>query len=309
MGVMHFDFMSDKLGYQTNIYVTLPECMERGEAPKGILYLLHGGGGNGLDWIRNTAIERYAQPYELAVIMPEVDGSCFYADMKHGYPYFQYLTREVPAAMEGMLPLLRGVEKRYVAGLSMGGYGAFKWAFNEPEYFMAAANLSGVSFVVDLMADDSHGLNGKESLIECNWGSLEELKGSEWEEAAKRNVAFFTVGAKLMDDSVAVTEDVKQVVQKWSGIVGNAQMPLKSYLKNARLSLGGDNKLMMVVEDGLPYDYLKQEGCKEQVERLIEDYIGKSVEITLQAMDGGKQFENSYIDLAKIINIEIEEED
>ena len=107
----------------------------------------------------------------------------------------------------------------------------------------------------------------------------------------------------------AIPEDVKQIVQKWSGIVGNAQMPLKSYLKNARLSLGGDNKLMMVVEDGLPYDYLKQEGCKEQVERLIEDYIGKSVEITLQAMDGGKQFENSYIDLAKIINIEIEEED
>ena len=107
----------------------------------------------------------------------------------------------------------------------------------------------------------------------------------------------------------AIPEDVKQIVQKWSGIVGNAQMPLKSYLKNARLSLGGDNKLMMVVEDGLPYDYLKQEGCKEQVERLIEDYIGKSVEITLQAMDGGKQFESSYIDLAKIINIEIEEED
>ena len=103
MGVMHFDFMSDKLGYQTNIYVTLPECMEKGQVPKGILYLLHGGGGNGLDWMRNTAIERYAQPYDLVVIMPEVDGSCFYADMVHGYPYFQYLTEEVPAAMEGML--------------------------------------------------------------------------------------------------------------------------------------------------------------------------------------------------------------
>ncbi len=179
MGVLHFDFMSDKLGYQTNIYVTLPDCVEKGQAPKGILYLLHGGGGNGLDWMRNTAIERYAQPYDLVVIMPEVDGSCFYADMKYGYPYFQYLTEEVPAAMEGMLPLLRGVEKRYVAGLSMGGYGAFKWAFNKPEYFTAAANLSGVSFVVDLMADTSHGLNGKDTIIECNWGSLEELKGSD----------------------------------------------------------------------------------------------------------------------------------
>lgn len=107
----------------------------------------------------------------------------------------------------------------------------------------------------------------------------------------------------------AIPEDVKQVVQKWAGIVGNAGSPLKIYLKNARLSLGGDNKLMMVVEDGVHYDYLKQEGCKEQVERLIEDYIGKSVEINLQPLDAGRQFETSYIDLTKIINIEIEEED
>jgi len=178
MGVLHFDFMSDKLVYQTNIYVTIPECMERGEQPRGILYLLHGGAGNGLDWMRNTAIERHAQPYDLAVIMPEVDGSCFYADMKHGYPYFQYLTEEIPAAMEAMLPLLKGVEKRYVAGFSMGGYGAFKWAFNKPDYFTAAANLSGVSFIVDLMEDRGHGLGNKQGIIECNWGSLDELRGS-----------------------------------------------------------------------------------------------------------------------------------
>ena len=107
----------------------------------------------------------------------------------------------------------------------------------------------------------------------------------------------------------AVPEDVKQVVQKWSGIIGNAQMPLKLYLKNVRLSLGGDNKLMLVAEDGVHYDYLRQEGCKEQIERLIEDYIGKNVEINIQSIETGKQFENSYIDLSKIINIEIEEED
>ena len=107
----------------------------------------------------------------------------------------------------------------------------------------------------------------------------------------------------------AIPEDVRQVVQKWPGIVGNAQMPLKLYLKSAKLSLGGDNKLMMVVEDGIHYDYLKQEGCKENIEKLITNYIGKNVEVTIQALDGGKQFENSYIDLSKIINIEIEEED
>lgn len=40
----------------------------------------------------------------------------------------------------------------------------------------------------------------------------EELKGSEWERAAKRNVAFFTIGAKLVDDKVTVSEDVQDIV-------------------------------------------------------------------------------------------------
>ena len=107
----------------------------------------------------------------------------------------------------------------------------------------------------------------------------------------------------------AVPEDIRQVVKKWAGIVGNAQMPLKLYLKNAKLSMGADNRLMVVVEDGIPYEYLKQEGCQEQVERLIEDYMGKSVEINIQSLEVGRSFESSYIDLTKIINIEIEEED
>ena len=107
----------------------------------------------------------------------------------------------------------------------------------------------------------------------------------------------------------AIPEDVKLVVQKWAGIIGNAEMPLKLHLKSAKLSLGGDNKLLMVVEDGIHSDYLKQDGCKEQIERLIEDYIGKSVEVTIQVLDSGRQFENSYVDLSKVINIEIEEED
>ena len=59
-------------------------------------------------------------------------------------------------------------------------------------------------------------------MLETSIFQYEELKGSEWEEAAKRNVAFFTVGAKLMDDSVAVTEDVKQVVETELDRIWNA---------------------------------------------------------------------------------------
>lgn len=194
MSVMHFDFMSGVLGYQTNIYVILPDCMQQGEQPQGVLYLLHGGGGNGLDWLRNTNIERYVQPYKMAVIMPETDGNCFYADQKYGYAYFQYLTEEVPGAMEAMLPGLQGV-KRYVAGLSMGGYGAFKWAFQKPDFFVAAANLSGISSIVDLFSKNENPLPGVDRVIACNWGSIKELEGSssdskQWiREAAEQGIA------------------------------------------------------------------------------------------------------------------------
>ncbi|MBQ7944143.1 MAG: DNA polymerase III subunit gamma/tau [Lachnospiraceae bacterium] len=109
----------------------------------------------------------------------------------------------------------------------------------------------------------------------------------------------------------AIPEDVKEIVNSWSSIVGQSTAPLKVYLKNARLSLGGDNKLMIVVEDGLPYDYLMQQDNQKRVEDMISNLIQKEVSVTIQKMDQGRRFEDSYVDLAKVINmdIEIEEEE
>ncbi|MBO5145283.1 MAG: DUF3160 domain-containing protein [Lachnospiraceae bacterium] len=50
-----------------------------------------------------------------------------------------------------------------------------------------------------------------------------QLKGSEWESAAKRNVAFFTIGAKLLDDTAAVSEDVKEIVETELERINNAK--------------------------------------------------------------------------------------
>ena len=182
MGMLHFDYLSQILGYHTNIYFILPSCTHDGKAPAATLYLLHGGGGNGMDWIRYASIERYADKHNIAVVMPEVDGSCFYSDMKFGYDYFTYLTKEVVAVAEGLLPVNKEPEKRLVAGLSMGGYGAFKWAFCHPESFFAAANLSGISFIMDIFG--GNGFAAKDAEAKCgpvalNWGSLAELEGSD----------------------------------------------------------------------------------------------------------------------------------
>ncbi|MED9903104.1 MAG: DNA polymerase III subunit gamma/tau [Lachnospiraceae bacterium] len=108
----------------------------------------------------------------------------------------------------------------------------------------------------------------------------------------------------------AIPEDVKQIVAKWPSVVGSADNPMKMYLKSAKLSLGGDNKLMVVLQDGLPSDYfIKNQGNKEQLELLLSDFAGKQIEVSFQAVASDREFDDSYVDLSKIINMEIEEEE
>lgn len=107
----------------------------------------------------------------------------------------------------------------------------------------------------------------------------------------------------------AIPEDVKTVVERWNGIVNRLEPPMKQYLKGAKLSLGGDNKLMVVVEDGLASDYLiKAPEHKKHLEDIVSDSIGKEIEIQIQSIAGDRNFEDSYVDLSKVIQMEIEEE-
>lgn len=108
----------------------------------------------------------------------------------------------------------------------------------------------------------------------------------------------------------AIPEDIQQIVAKWEAIAGSADNPMKMYMRSARLSLGGDNRLTVVLEDGLPSDYfMKNEENKRQLETLLSDFIGKEIEVDLRAVGSEREFEDSYVDLAGIINMEIEEED
>jgi putative tributyrin esterase len=180
MGIMHFSFLPQSLGFHTNVYIILPYDSSREIKPFPVLYLLHGGGGNAQDWIRYTSIERYAEESGIAVVMPEVGGSSFYGDMVHGYKYYTYLTEELPMVLNCFLPLSTRREDRFVAGLSMGGYGAYKWAFDKPDYFAAAGNFSGFSFTDEIFNEDVGPFSKMEKQKEngvCHlvWGSYENM--------------------------------------------------------------------------------------------------------------------------------------
>lgn len=106
----------------------------------------------------------------------------------------------------------------------------------------------------------------------------------------------------------AIPDDVKWIVQKWPSIVGNAENPMKMYLKSAKLSLGGDNRLTVVLEDGLASDYFtKNAGNKEQLELLISDFAQKQIEVMVQSVGSEREFQENFIDLSRVIHMEIEE--
>lgn len=108
----------------------------------------------------------------------------------------------------------------------------------------------------------------------------------------------------------AIPEDVQAVVDRWSAIVEQMSMPMKQYLREAGLSLGGDNKLMIVVEDGLASDYfLKQEGHKELLVQTLSGSVGKEIDLTIQSVPDRNTFVQNYVDLSQVIHMDIEEEE
>jgi S-formylglutathione hydrolase FrmB len=163
MALMRCDFFSEVLGLSTSMTVILPQSTsgqigmtgtERsGDAP--VLYLLHGLSDDDTIWLRRTSIERYVAPLGLAVVMPQVHRS-FYTDELHGNRYWTFLSEELPELVHGFYRLSRRRADTFVAGLSMGGYGAMKWALRRPERFAAAASLSGALDVADLQRVSEH---------------------------------------------------------------------------------------------------------------------------------------------------------
>lgn len=141
MAFLELHNYSSCLGVGVSVNVIIPQRNRNNELPK-VLYLLHGLSDDHTMWTRQTSIERYADRYNLAVVMPAV-GRSFYCDQKNGYPYFTYVSEELPSLIHTLFRVAEGRENTFVAGLSMGGYGAFKLALAKPENYSMAASFSG----------------------------------------------------------------------------------------------------------------------------------------------------------------------
>ncbi len=103
----------------------------------------------------------------------------------------------------------------------------------------------------------------------------------------------------------AVTEDIEQTVKNWRNILSAMPGLSRSYLSKARLTIGNGNELILVFEDEMAAGYFKREEERMQLEDTIAKQIGKQVAVLIKENETKRPFEDSYVDLEQVINMEI----
>lgn len=170
MAIFDCIYTSEVLNGKTAFRAIIPEDVDIKTAP--IFYLLHGLDGNYLSWFSNTDLEPLAEKYGVIMIMPDAKNS-FYTDTGI-YKYYTQITYELPHHAERYFNL-KG--ERHLAGVSMGGHGAYKIAMKNPDMFKTVASFSGV---LDLSEHVNDAIDARKTLcMNAVFGEGADLTGTD----------------------------------------------------------------------------------------------------------------------------------
>lgn len=148
--------------------------------PYKTLYLLHGLYGSDDIFLANTSIQKFAEDMGLAVVIPCGDNS-FYVDKTDSHEFYgQYVGSELLDITRNIFPLSDKREDTFIAGFSMGGYGAIRNGLKYCENFSKIGMISPALITDDIInyGDDSNVLRSR-SFYESCFGDLSKVKGSD----------------------------------------------------------------------------------------------------------------------------------
>ena len=144
MAHLTINFRSKALGMPVMLDVLMPQ----GRGGYKTLYLLHGAGGDHTSWILNTRIADYDNNKNIAVVMPS--GKIrFYVNNEYGKNFYTYITEELVSQCEQWFDISRKEEDRYIAGMSMGGYGAVYAGLKKPSMYNTVFSYSGLLNILE----------------------------------------------------------------------------------------------------------------------------------------------------------------
>lgn len=153
MALLTVNFKSEALGMPVVMDALIPQ----GHGGYRSLYLLHGAGGGHSTWLLKTKLAEYADNTDIAVFMPSGNNK-FYVNNLNGKDYFTFITEEIVDKCEKWFNISEQSCDRYIAGMSMGGYGAMYAALNKPDYYNTAFSYSGLLNILE-RCDKPQGLD------------------------------------------------------------------------------------------------------------------------------------------------------
>ena len=158
-----------------------PQAENAEQKPLKTLYLLHGIFGNYTDWVNGTRIQAWAEANDLAVIMPSGENRFYLDDEKSGELYGEFIGKELVEFTRKLFPLSDKREDTFIAGLSMGGYGAIRNGLKYAENFGCVIGLSA-ALVHDTWKDADNSapiFTFRRNYSEAIFGEYDKVKGSD----------------------------------------------------------------------------------------------------------------------------------
>lgn len=143
MALVQTEVKLNDIGKTLDVQIFFPHDRPEWEGDiNGVITLLHGMSNTGYDWMTMTSAPRYAAETGYILVAPQADNS-FYHNMQHGTPFEAVFTYLLPYHLEKLFNIPTERAKNFIAGNSMGGYGALMLALNHPERYAAAGSFSG----------------------------------------------------------------------------------------------------------------------------------------------------------------------
>lgn len=100
--------------------------------------------------------------------------------------------------------------------------------------------------------------------------------------------------------SPAQAEDVEAVVAQWGKIISGLEMSTMMMLKDALVSAGTDDQIILGFHDDMKKSYFDAEGHRTSVEKAVSEHIGKEVHIISRLLENGRAEEALFINPNKI---------
>ena len=127
MRTINLNHWSNTLVRVKDIKIVMPDVIN--EETKVVL-LLHGYCGDHNDWSNLGAAIRLAEEYKMVFVMPSAENS-YYQNIPQGDHFYDYIAHEVVEITTRTFNL---PDNWYIAGLSMGGYGALLIGLKNPKF-------------------------------------------------------------------------------------------------------------------------------------------------------------------------------